>query len=90
MLRRYRVLSRQHATKSWRTGSASLAGGQATQTDLARGHAGDRAVGDALGDGLPLFRDLATPLRLDLVEATAFPDGTAIHVYRPAAPRPGG
>jgi dihydrofolate reductase len=37
----------------------------------------------ALGGGLPLFKDLAKPLRMDLAEATSFPDGTAIHVYRP-------
>jgi riboflavin biosynthesis pyrimidine reductase len=38
----------------------------------------------ALGGGLPLFRDLPAPLRLELAEARTFPDGTAIHVYRPA------
>jgi dihydrofolate reductase len=37
----------------------------------------------ALGGGLPLFKDLAKPLRMDLAEAASFPDGTAIHVYRP-------
>jgi dihydrofolate reductase len=37
----------------------------------------------ALGNGLPLFKDLAKPLRMDLAEATSFPDGTAIHVYQP-------
>jgi dihydrofolate reductase len=37
----------------------------------------------ALGDGLPPFKDLATPLRLELVEAESFPGGTVIHVYRP-------
>jgi dihydrofolate reductase len=37
----------------------------------------------ALGGGLPLFKDLGKPLRMDLAEATSFPDGTAIHVYRP-------
>jgi dihydrofolate reductase len=37
----------------------------------------------ALGNGLPLFKDLARPLRLDLAEAKSFPDGTVIHVYRP-------
>ncbi|MBO0832746.1 MAG: dihydrofolate reductase [Actinobacteria bacterium] len=36
-----------------------------------------------LGNGLPLFRDLSKPLRLDLVEARSFPDGTLIHVYQP-------
>lgn len=38
----------------------------------------------ALGGGKPLFKNLARPLRVDLAEAAAFPDGTAIHVYRPA------
>ena len=37
----------------------------------------------ALGNGLPLFKDLAGPLRVDLAAAQAFPDGTAIHVYQP-------
>jgi dihydrofolate reductase len=37
----------------------------------------------ALGNGLPLFKDLAKPLRADLTEARNFPDGTVIHVYRP-------
>jgi hypothetical protein len=37
----------------------------------------------ALGSGLPPFNDLAKPLRMDLAEAKSFPDGTAIHVYRP-------
>jgi dihydrofolate reductase len=37
----------------------------------------------ALGSGLPLFKDLAKPLRLNLAEATNFPDGTVIHVYQP-------
>jgi len=37
----------------------------------------------ALGNGLPLFKDLAKPLRVDLAEGKAFPDGTVIHVYRP-------
>jgi len=40
----------------------------------------------ALGNGLPLFKDLAKPLRVDLTEATSFPDGTVIHVYRPITP----
>ncbi|HEY1688285.1 MAG TPA: dihydrofolate reductase family protein [Solirubrobacteraceae bacterium] len=38
----------------------------------------------ALGDGLPLFKDLATPLRLQLVEATAYESGAVLHIYRPA------
>jgi dihydrofolate reductase len=38
----------------------------------------------ALGDGLPLFKDLAAPLRLELVEAQTYNTGAALHVYRPA------
>ena len=37
-----------------------------------------------LGSGLPLFRDLPSPLHVRLTEATTYSDGTAIHVYRPA------
>jgi len=37
----------------------------------------------ALGAGLPLFKDLAAPLHLELIEATTYPTGVAIHVYRP-------
>jgi len=37
----------------------------------------------ALGNGLPLFKDLPRPLRVDLAEVKGFPDGTVIHVYRP-------
>ena len=37
----------------------------------------------ALGNGLPLFKDLATPLRLHLEKAKSFPDGTVINVYQP-------
>ena len=37
----------------------------------------------ALGAGLPLFKDLDAPLQLELVEATTYPKGLAIHVYRP-------
>jgi dihydrofolate reductase len=36
----------------------------------------------ALGSGLPLFKDLARPLRLDLAEAKSFPGGTVVHVYQ--------
>jgi hypothetical protein len=36
-----------------------------------------------LGNGLPLFKDLAKPLRARLTEAKSFPDGTVIHVYQP-------
>ena len=37
----------------------------------------------ALGGGLPLFKDLPKPLRVNLTEARTFADGTAIHVYQP-------
>jgi dihydrofolate reductase len=37
-----------------------------------------------LGDGLPLFKDLAAPLRLELVDAQTYNTGAALHVYRPA------
>jgi len=37
----------------------------------------------ALGAGLPLFKDLDAPLHLELIEATAYATGVAIHVYRP-------
>ncbi|MGH7609491.1 MAG: dihydrofolate reductase family protein [Candidatus Dormibacteria bacterium] len=36
----------------------------------------------ALGSGLPMFRDMDTPLSLELAEANTFPDGTIITVYR--------
>jgi dihydrofolate reductase len=39
----------------------------------------------ALGAGLPLFRDLPGPLHLELVEATTYQTGVAVHVYRPRA-----
>jgi dihydrofolate reductase len=41
----------------------------------------------ALGDGLPLFKDLREPLRLELVEAQTYNTGAALHIYRPR-PRP--
>jgi dihydrofolate reductase len=37
----------------------------------------------ALGAGLSLFKDLAAPLHLELIEATTYSTGLAIHVYRP-------
>jgi dihydrofolate reductase len=37
----------------------------------------------ALENGLPLFKDLARPLRVDLAEAKSFPDRTGIHVCQP-------
>jgi len=37
----------------------------------------------ALGDGLALFRDLPAPLHLDLIEATTYPSGLNINIYRP-------
>jgi dihydrofolate reductase len=39
----------------------------------------------ALGAGLSLFKDLHAPLHLELVAATTYPTGVAIHVYRPSA-----
>jgi len=36
-----------------------------------------------LGNGLPLFKDLPKPLRVELMESKAFPDGTLINVYQP-------
>src|SRR5947199_10030799 len=41
----------------------------------------------ALGAGLPLFKDLAAPLHLELVDATTYATGLAIHVYRPRSSR---
>ena len=38
----------------------------------------------ALGDGLPLFKDLMAPMRLELVDAQTYDTGAALHVYRPA------
>ena len=37
----------------------------------------------ALGAGLALFKDLPAPLHLELVEATTYAAGVAVHVYRP-------
>jgi dihydrofolate reductase len=37
----------------------------------------------ALGDGLPLFKGLAAPIALELVEATTYGTGAALHIYRP-------
>ncbi len=37
----------------------------------------------ALGEGLPLFKDLTAPLRLELLEAQIYPTGAAPHIYRP-------
>jgi dihydrofolate reductase len=42
----------------------------------------------ALGAGLPLFKELAGPLHLDLVDAKTYPSGLAIHVYRQRTPAP--
>ena len=36
----------------------------------------------ALGSGEPMFRDLPAERRLELIEATSYPDGTIISVYR--------
>jgi dihydrofolate reductase len=39
----------------------------------------------ALGEGLPLFRGLTAPLRLELVQAQTYNTGAALHIYRPVA-----
>jgi len=39
----------------------------------------------ALGNGLPLFKDLSAPIELRLVEAKTFPNGSALHVYQPTS-----
>jgi dihydrofolate reductase len=36
-----------------------------------------------LGDGLALFKDLESPIELELVQAETFASGTALHIYRP-------
>jgi dihydrofolate reductase len=36
-----------------------------------------------LGQGQPLFDQVAQPRHLDLVDATAFPSGIVVHTYRP-------
>jgi dihydrofolate reductase len=38
----------------------------------------------ALGHGLPLFKDLTAPMRLELVDAQTYDTGAALHLYRPA------
>jgi dihydrofolate reductase len=38
----------------------------------------------ALGNGLPLFKDLSDPIELQLVQARTFPNGTALHIYQSA------
>ena len=38
----------------------------------------------ALGSGLPIFSDPATPLYLKLVDVKAFPGGIVVHTYHPA------
>ncbi|WP_298740624.1 hypothetical protein [uncultured Chitinophaga sp.] len=37
-----------------------------------------------LGQGLPIFSDLAKPFDLKLVDAKAFPGGIVVHTYQPA------
>jgi dihydrofolate reductase len=41
----------------------------------------------ALGDGLPLFRGLNGPLRLELIDARTYATGAALHVYQAAGSR---
>jgi dihydrofolate reductase len=38
----------------------------------------------ALGEGLPLFKNLRAPVRLELIDAQTYDTGAALHVYRPA------
>jgi dihydrofolate reductase len=38
----------------------------------------------ALGKGLPLFSELAAPMRLKLMSSKAFPGGAVAQIYRPA------
>ena len=38
----------------------------------------------ALGEGLPLFSDLAAPMPLKLMSSKAFPGGAVAQIYRPA------
>jgi dihydrofolate reductase len=38
----------------------------------------------ALGKGLPIFSELATPRRLQLISSKAFPKGSVAQIYRPA------
>lgn len=37
----------------------------------------------ALGAGLPLFKDLAAPMRLQLIHSTSYATGAVLHIYRP-------
>ncbi len=39
----------------------------------------------ALGNGSPLFKDLQAPIQLQLIQAKTFENGSALHIYRPAA-----
>jgi dihydrofolate reductase len=39
----------------------------------------------ALGDGLPLFKELSAPIELQLIDARTFASGAALHVYQPSA-----
>jgi len=39
----------------------------------------------AIGGGQALFGKLATPVRLDLIEAKSFDCGVVVHIYRPRA-----
>ncbi|MCS6758148.1 MAG: dihydrofolate reductase family protein [Candidatus Devosia euplotis] len=41
----------------------------------------------ALGKGLPLFSELASPMPLRLVSSKAFPGGALAQTYRPASSR---
>jgi hypothetical protein len=59
--------------------AAGWAGSRIARGDLAE----EIAALKSLGSRLPLFKDLAMPLPMDLAQAKDFPDGTVIHVYQP-------
>jgi len=39
----------------------------------------------ALGNGLPLFKDLSAPITLQLVQARTLANGAALRAYQPTA-----
>lgn len=67
-------------------GEIMVHGGAAFVQDLSRLRQIDEyhlVIGPvALGSGLPMFKDLASPLRFKLAQANTFPDGTIIPIYR--------
>jgi hypothetical protein len=73
--------------------SKTLDGAEWADSRIARGDLATEIVDEyrlvlqpvALGHGLPLFKDLSTPLGLELVDAQTYGTGAALHVYRPAS-----